>query len=960
MDAGLVRVGEAWSYWKGVTPPPGAILEWTRPGYLTGSGWLSGPSGFSNYHGSRDDEATLFIDRNFNYLSVFFRREFVVRTPADVAQLVLRIDFQEGFVAYLNGVEILRQNLVGVPGVPVPFDAAAEIRTNVFPVEFDVSPFASLLAPGTNVLAIQVHSDRLEPGFPFRPYGGDLRMTAELVANFTRGPYVAHVTADSATLVWRTPGARGGEVEWGRAGEPVQRRRLPGAEVEQVAVLEGLEPGSTYVYRVRSGGGGAAWTDAHAFTTHPRSGGLRFAVVGDTGRGSVVQHRIASALRSSGAAFVLHTGDVVYSGFVASKADTRCFSVYQPMMASVPWYFVLGNHEIYGSVNGIDFVQNMWLPTNAVPMSVHQLEGTSPEHFYSFDAGDVHVVALYNPQFALYTFGTNSAQYAWLEADLAASTKPWKVIFQHIPVRTSGQHRFNYGFVENPLGLYDRERLQATLVPLAARHGVQLILNGHDHFFERFVPERGVHALTTGAGGVELYSVLEWDALSAQQIPEHHFMVIDVEGDTMQLRAVNTTGTTIDEFFIQREVPARREWRAAWEEVAPAPEPVPLAPPNRAGQRFELSGEPIPSKSGSFANLGRLRVSLDNRALHLGFEHLMLPGDAEAIAFLGVEGRRGVGSLEGLGDGGVEFGVEGMEALDQLDRLAFAGFEPFMAFVMGDERADATDRFFQRYGAAIPGGQGAVHLAPGFPEVAGVRIEQFDRSPQDPSRRLEPSADFVTVSIPRQALPGLRGDERIRVGVVATRGDFWGTNRWVDSGFIGVALHGGTEGPWVLEPVEIRLPGDLDTDDDGLLDIAELEVGTDPWTADTDGDGMEDGWEVDHGLDPRSALGEDGAGGDKDGDGVANRVELAVGANPSDARSSLSLLVRRFGVGGAIQLEWPVPSFGGLVLESALEPAGVFEEQVTAPPIVVAGRNRVLVSSLEERRYFRLRWLEPR
>ena len=74
-----------------------------------------------------------------------------------------------------------------------------------------------------------------------------------------------------------------------------------------------------------------------------------------------------------------------------------------------------------------------------------------------------------------------------------------------------------------------------------------------------------------------------------------------------------------------------------------------------------------------------------------------------------------------------------------------------------------------------------------------------------------------------------------------------------------------------------------DTDGDGLADAEEIDAGTDPLSPDTDGDGLTDGWEHDNGLDPLSASGDDGTDGDLDGDGLSNLLEQALGTNPSNA-----------------------------------------------------------------------------
>src|SRR5437899_13024356 len=89
--------------------------------------------------------------------------------------------------------------------------------------------------------------------------------------------------------------------------------------------------------------------------------------------------------------------------------------------------------------------------------------------------------------------GDGTAQYRWLTNDLATTSKPWKILFFHCPLNTCGPHRF-----DSFNGAFDRLELQRLLLPVARRYGVQLMLSGHDHAFQRFAPMNGVHTVVTG------------------------------------------------------------------------------------------------------------------------------------------------------------------------------------------------------------------------------------------------------------------------------------------------------------------------------------------------------------------------------------------------------------------------------------------------------------------------------
>lgn len=166
----IIGVGDNWDYFPGTvepTPDGGgeATTDWTQPDYIPVSGWLNGPSGFG--YGDSDD-TTILSDMPFEegvnpgYLSCYIRTEFTVSTGA-YDTIALELDYDDGFVAYLNGTEIARSNTLNDAGSPPAFDTPSGSHEAGNPVLIDLTPFASLLneAPLTNVIAIQGHNTGL-------------------------------------------------------------------------------------------------------------------------------------------------------------------------------------------------------------------------------------------------------------------------------------------------------------------------------------------------------------------------------------------------------------------------------------------------------------------------------------------------------------------------------------------------------------------------------------------------------------------------------------------------------------------------------------------------------------------------------------------------------------------------------------------------------------------------------
>jgi hypothetical protein len=119
----LIASGENWSYLKGFSEPStNGALRWFAPGY-DDSSWAMGPSGFSNpdLYG----EVTFLNDYNAGYSTVYFRKKFAATNLSNIGELVLRADYDDGIIAYVNGHEVARRGVLGNVNEPVPVNAIA-------------------------------------------------------------------------------------------------------------------------------------------------------------------------------------------------------------------------------------------------------------------------------------------------------------------------------------------------------------------------------------------------------------------------------------------------------------------------------------------------------------------------------------------------------------------------------------------------------------------------------------------------------------------------------------------------------------------------------------------------------------------------------------------------------------------------------------------------------------------
>jgi hypothetical protein len=830
-----VRAGDVWRYFCASNAPSSPATAW-REVTFDDSLWLQGPSGFSTANVYPDYQATTWPSPPANYGSIFFRRTFNLADAASVKWLVLRLAYQDGFVAYLNGQEIARRGLTNTP--PAFNDYAAYYSSGRVGLaeDFDVTAAAGLLRTGTNVLAIELHTAVTnEPSLVFTNH---MVLVPELLANFQRGPFLQNATTNSIQVIWRTPVPADTVVEYGT-------NETFGAEFSEatlttnhVATLTDLLPGTRYFYQVRSTATTTAASPTNSFRTLRPSGDVCFLEIGDSGDGSVAQYSLVGAMTQAGADLVVHVGDILYPDFLDGLVDLRCLSVYGPMMRSVPFFCVMGNHDVDIEEDGVTLgdggtgeedISTFYMPTNPV---------TGTEHFYSFDHGDVHFVVLFLPELAPstsvltnYELYEGSAQYGWLTNDLAASSKPWKFIFMHFPLATSAfPHRFDTDNQNNPhfdtiyTNLYDWQVAQDLLLPVAQRYGVQMFFSGHSHIYERFMPINGVHISVDGCGGFDNMVMAERDVHSSQFYSAQNvasFTKVTVHGDSLLLQGIRADGSVFDYMTLQRALPPAQVYDATWNtplvEITDTNSPTYDGHGNITGQTFNLVGTPIPALAGFSANLGCVYVNNDATNLFLGFAQSMFPSNSTVFLFIESPRQGGVTNLFGLGDGIAGSG-EGVDGLDFIENLSFTNFAPSIACLLGDEYADGQDRSFMRPGQAFPFGQGVFRLDPGFTDVAGVRLQQFNGSPQqanlfgystnfntNPFR--ERNADFMEVAIPLAQLGGLQPGDTIRIAaVVGLVGcDTNAQTRELDTGFLGSSMGGSGQSNVVLGAISVRL-----------------------------------------------------------------------------------------------------------------------------------------------------------
>ncbi len=246
-------------------------------------------------------------------------------------------------------------------------------------------------------------------------------------------------------------------------------------ETTYTVTFTGLEPETDYQYRVQSSGEWSNWQPARTAPAPGSCSPFLFVMGGDSRGQDILGHYqqvhwpvIAGLIAAEDPLFMLHSGDYVYSHADDSQwADE--LEVLPALSASHAFFLALGNHDTGPGEGDTAYYNRVFAYPKDNPDGV--------EDYYTFVVGNLQVVCL-----STYTFNMDS-QIAWLDQVLTEHENEvdWRVVFFHTPVWSSGPHGSNED---------DRTRAEI-LLPVLEAHNVDIVLNGHDHDYERFHPSRG-------------------------------------------------------------------------------------------------------------------------------------------------------------------------------------------------------------------------------------------------------------------------------------------------------------------------------------------------------------------------------------------------------------------------------------------------------------------------------------
>ncbi len=260
----------------------------------------------------------------------------------------------------------------------------------------------------------------------------------------------------------------------------------------------------------------SALPEPASFAAADRGGTMAF-VVGDFGTGSAAEYEVAAAMEVAAGVLrpsaVLTTGDNLYGGDVSRLWDEPFAWV---ATAAIPTWISWGNHDVE-SPGRLRLVQETFDP---------------PGFWYRRSLGGATVLFLDGNRPLL------AEQRRWLEGELVAAAGDPVIVVMHQPPYSCSRHGGDAA-------------VRAAWSDLFARRGVDLVLAGHDHNYQRLVVD-GVTYVVTGGGGRHLYDVAESRCpaevreIMASDDEHHHFVVLGVNGRRVEVRAYTASGDLID------------------------------------------------------------------------------------------------------------------------------------------------------------------------------------------------------------------------------------------------------------------------------------------------------------------------------------------------------------------------------------------------------------------------------
>lgn len=255
------------------------------------------------------------------------------------------------------------------------------------------------------------------------------------------------------------------------------------------------------------------------------AGSLKFVVLGDFGTGGRSQYKLAATMARFHDTFkfdtVITVGDNLYGLQRPADYIKKFETPYKPLLdAGVKFHASLGNHDSREQRNYDLFNMDGKLYYTFKPPN-------QPVRFFMLDSNY-----------------PSPEQFSWLEQELKGSGSDWKIAAFHHPLYSSGDRHGS------------DLMLRQTLEELFVQYNVSVVFSGHDHFYERIKPQRGIIYFVTGSGGkLRKGNIDRTSGLTdAGFDTDNAFLAVEIVGDKMYFNAITTNGSVVDSGVIERRI----------------------------------------------------------------------------------------------------------------------------------------------------------------------------------------------------------------------------------------------------------------------------------------------------------------------------------------------------------------------------------------------------------------------
>ncbi|HTD85103.1 MAG TPA: metallophosphoesterase, partial [Candidatus Binatia bacterium] len=400
-----------------------------------------------------------------------------------------------------------------------------------------------------------------------------------------RGPYLQSGATNAMTVCWRTDRVTNSIVRYGSTPSNLNLSASDAEIVNDHAVrITGLTADTRYYYALSATGTNFPASAENYFVTSPvQAKPVRLWVIGDAGTADYSEASVRDAFldytRDRKPDLMLLLGDNAYNNGSDAEYQSAIFDMFAPSLAQSVMWSCMGNHETY--TIDMPYFRIVNFPTNGECGGV----ASGSEQYYSWNYGNVHFVCL---EATIAERTPDAPMVTWLRADLAANTKQWLIVYIHAAPYSKGSHDS-----DDPSEV-EMGEIRQNILPVLEEYGVDLLLSGNSHGYERsmmvdgfygtadtfgpqyivqggsgqpedtgayvkpnagVVPHSGTVSVVAGNAGVIRFDYGMNHPVMVRGLRNLGSVLLDIDGSNLDVKLIRDNGSVGDYFSLRKGVP---------------------------------------------------------------------------------------------------------------------------------------------------------------------------------------------------------------------------------------------------------------------------------------------------------------------------------------------------------------------------------------------------------------------